>query len=213
MMSTAVIGLGNIGTTLVNNLVAGGESVLIADNTFAKAQELATKLGNQAQAVTVDDAINQAQVIILSIWFDGIKDFFIKYREQLAGKIIVDPSNPLGPAEGGGFKKIIPEDQSSGEILAGLLPPQAILVKAFGTLGAKSLASAANRSPEKAVEFYATDDTKAGLIVEKLIKANGFDPLYVGGINQSIRIEVYGELHEFGKLGRLVTLEEAKSLI
>lgn len=213
MMSTAIIGLGNIGTTLANNLVAGGEQVLIADNTFSKAQELATKLGSQAQAVTVDDAVNQAQVIILSIWFDGIKDFFIKYREQLAGKIIVDPSNPLGPAEGGGFKKIIPDDQSSGEILAGLLPPQAILVKAFGTLGAKSLASAANRSPEKAVEFYATDDIKAALIVEKLIKANGFDPLYVGGINQSIRIEVYGELHEFGKLGRLVTLEEAKGLI
>ncbi|MHC3122433.1 NADPH-dependent F420 reductase [Acinetobacter sp. GN11] len=212
-MSTAIIGLGNIGTTLANNLVAGGEQVLIADNTFSKAQELATKLGSQAQAVTVDDAVNQAQVIILSIWFDGIKDFFINYREQLAGKIIVDPSNPLGPADGGGFKKIIPEDQSSGEILAGLLPPQAILVKAFGTLGAKSLASAANRSPEKAVEFYATDDIKAGLIVEKLIKANGFEPLYIGGINQSIRIEVYGELHEFGKLGRLVTLEEAKDLI
>lgn len=170
-------------------------------------------MGSQAQAVTVDDAVNQAQVIILSIWFDGIKDFFIKYGEQLAGKIIVDPSNPLGPAEGGGFKKIIPEDQSSGEILAGLLPPQAILVKAFGTLGAKSLSTAANRSPEKAVEFYATDDIKAGLIVEKLIKANGFDPLYIGGINQSICIEVYGELHEFGKLGRLVTLEEAKGLI
>ncbi len=212
-MTTAIIGLGNIGTTLASNLVAGGERVLLADNTLAKAEALAANLGQQAQALTVDDAVSQAQVIILSIWFDGIKDFFVTYREQLAGKIIVDPSNPLGPADGGGFKKIIPEDQSSGTVLAGLLPPQAILVKAFGTLGAKSLSAAANRSPERAVEFYATDDTQAGLVVEKLIKANGFDPLYIGGIDQSIRIEVYGELHEFGKLGRLVSLQEAKSLI
>jgi hypothetical protein len=35
----------------------------------------------------------------------------------------------------------------------------------------------------------------------------------VGGIDKSIRIEVGGDLHEFGKLGKLVSAKDAKSLI
>ena len=42
-----------------------------------------------------------------------------------------------------------------------------------------------------------------------LIKASGFAPVCIGGVNQSIRIEVFGDLHEFGKLGKLVTAKEA----
>lgn len=47
--------------------------------------------------------------------------------------------------------------------------------------------------------------------VEEVIKNAGFDPLRVGGIDQSIRIEVFGDLHEFGALGKTVNLTEAKS--
>jgi hypothetical protein len=46
-----------------------------------------------------------------------------------------------------------------------------------------------------------------------MITAGGFSPILVGGIDQSIRIEVGGDLHEFGKLGKLVSAEEAKALI
>jgi len=78
---------------------------------------------------------------------------------------------------------------------------------------AESLASGANRSPERAVLFYATDYLAAGKVVAELIAASGFAPVSVGGINQSIRIEVGGDLHELGKLGRLVSAIEAESLI
>jgi 8-hydroxy-5-deazaflavin:NADPH oxidoreductase len=131
----------------------------------------------------------------------------------LAGKIVVDPSNPIAPDGKGGFKKTIPADQSSGQIIARLLPEGAELVKAFGTLGADSLASGANRSPERAVLFYATDYPEAGRVVAALIAASGFSPVRVGGIDQSIRIEVGGELHEFGKVGKLVSAREAEALV
>jgi hypothetical protein len=49
--------------------------------------------------------------------------------------------------------------------------------------------------------------------VARLITASGFDPVCVGGIDQSIRIVVFGDLHEFGKLGRLITMKEAASLM
>lgn len=212
-MNIAVIGLGNIGTRLAKNLTAGGQKIIVADKTLAKAEKLAGELGSNAKSMSVSDAIGKADVVILAIYFDAIKEMVATYRSALAGKIVVDPSNPIAPDGRGGFKKTIPAEESSGQLISSLLPEGAELVKAFGTLGAESLASGVNRSPERAVLFYATDYPEAGGVVAKLIAASGFSPISVGGIDQSIRIEVGGDLHEFGKLGKLVSAKEAAPLV
>jgi len=212
-MNTAIIGLGNIGSQLAKNLTAGGENVIIADRTLAKAEKLATELGGKARPMPVADAISKSDVVVLAIYFDAIKDLLVTYRGAVAGKVIVDPSNPIAPDGKGGFKKTIPADQSSGQLIAALLPEGAELVKAFGTLGALSLASGDNRSPKRAVLFYATDYPEAGRAIARLITASGFSPVSVGGLDQSIRIEVGGDLHEFGKLGKLVSAKEAEALV
>jgi predicted dinucleotide-binding enzyme len=93
------------------------------------------------------------------------------------------------------------------------LPNNTKLAKALGTLGAASLVSASFQTPEKAVQFYATDDTSINAEIEDLIRDNGFEPLRIGNLNQSIRIEVFGDLHEFGALGKPVNATEAKSKI
>ena len=209
----AVIGLGNIGTAVVTNLVKGNRSVIIADKTLEKANELSKKLGNLAQPATIADAVNEANIIVLAIWFDGIKEFFKTYATELAGKIIVDPSNPIAPDDNGGFKKIIDKDQSAGQILAALVPRGARLVKALGTLGAASLANAAFAQPDKNVEFYATDDTSIDNQIEDLIRDNGFEPVRIGSLDKSIRIEVFGDLHEFGALGKPVILSELNQVV
>jgi predicted dinucleotide-binding enzyme len=212
-MTTAIIGLGNIGSCLARNLVTGGQRIILADRTLAKAQQLARELGGNAAAMSVAGAIGETDVVILAIPFDAIKRLISEYSAGLVEKIIVDPSNPIALDGEGGFRKIIAADQSAGQVIAGLLPKGAELVKAFGTLGAESLASGANRSPQHAVLFYATDDPRAGKVVANLITASGFSPVPIGGIATSIRIEVGGDLHEFGKLGKLVSVEEAESLI
>ena len=208
----AVIGLGNIGTAIATNLVKGNRTVIVADKTFEKANKVSQKLGNLAQPVEISAAVKEAKIIVLAIWFDGIKEFFKTYATELDGKIIVDPSNPIAPDEKGGFKKIIEKDQSAGELLSALLPKGAKFAKALGTLGAASLESAAFRQPEKAVEFYVTDDTSINAQIEELIRDNGFDPVRIGNLDQSIRIEVFGDLHEFGALGKTVTLNEVKNV-
>ena len=212
-MNTAIIGLGNIGTRVARNLTAGGESIIIADKTLAKAEILAGELDGKATPMPVADAIGNANVMILAIYFDAIKQLLAEYRGALSGKIVVDPSNPIAPDGKGGFKKTIAPEQSSGQLVSALLPDGAQLVKAFGTLSAESLAAGANRSPERAVLFYATDHPDAGKTVAKLIVASGFSPVSIGGIDKSIRIEVGGDLHEFGKLGKLVSAKEAEALI
>ena len=212
-MITAIIGVGNIGSALARNLVKGGERVVLASKDKSKAVELAARLGHLARAAEIADAISEADVVVLAVYLDVMKSMIPQYSEQLAGKIVVDPSNPVGPDGKGGLMKTIPKDQSSGQLVADLLPKGARFVKAFGTLSAKSLTDGARRTPERAVQFYATDDAGAGEVVARLITANGFDPVKVGGVDQSIRIEVGGDLNEFGGLnGKLLTVAEAEAL-
>jgi 8-hydroxy-5-deazaflavin:NADPH oxidoreductase len=213
IMKIAIIGLGNIGAQVANNLMAGGKQLLVADRDPTKASDFAKASGGNARAVSVGEAIAEADIIVFAVYFNAIKDLLGEYRAKLAGKIIVDPSNPIAPDGQGGFKKIVAQNESSGQILVGLLPPGAKLVKAFGTLGAASLKSGTRHAPDPYVLFYASDDTEAGNAVAELITASGFAPVRVGGVSQSLRIEVFGDLHEFGKLGKLVTAKEATALV
>ena len=79
---------------------------------------------------------------------------------------------------------------------------------AFGSLSADLFVSASNRLPEPAVLFYVTDDDRAGEEVEQLIRTAGFEPVKAGGIEQSSRLEVGGDLHNL-----VVGPDEARSLI
>ena len=211
--TVAIIGAGNIGSRLAANFAAGGQDFLLADRNQEAAQKIASDLDGHAEAVSVDEAVEQADALVLAVWFDVFKQLIAQYDERLAGKVIIDPTNPVAPDGKGGFQKIIGEQESSGQILADLLPTGARLVKAFGTLSAPTLSAAARREPERAVQFYAADDDAAGDLVAELIRAGGYDPVRVGGLDQSIRIEMFGDLHEVGALGRVVTRSEALAAV
>ncbi len=211
--TVAIIGTGNIGSRLAANFAAGGQDFLLAGRDAEAARKIASDLGGRAEAVSVDEAVDRADVLVFAVWLDAFEQLIAEYGERLAGKVIVDPTNPIEPDGSGGVRKVIPEQESSGQILAGLLPPGARLVKAFGTLSAPTLSAAAWRKPERAVQFYAADDDAAGDLVAELIRAGGYEPVRVGGLDQSIRIEMLGDLHEYGGLGRVVTKSEALAAI
>jgi len=211
--TVAIVGIGNIGSTLAANFAAGGQDFLLAGRDQEAARKLASSLDGHAEAVSIDEAVERADVLVFAVWLDAFRELIAQYGERLAGKVIVDPSNPVGPDGAGGYRKVIGEQESSGQILAGLLPAGARLVKAFGTLSADSLSAAARREPERAVLFYAADDDAAGEEVADLIRIAGYEPVRVGGLDQSIRLEVFGDLHELGALGRVVTKSEALEAI
>jgi predicted dinucleotide-binding enzyme len=50
-------------------------------------------------------------------------------------------------------------------------------------------------------------------VVAELIRADGYEQVRVGGLDQSIRIEMFGDLHEYGALGRAVTKSEALAAV
>lgn len=209
----AVIGLGSIGQAVASNLAKSKRTVIATDRNIEKAKELSAKWGASAKPSSIAAAVKVADILVLSIPFGAIGNFLKQHAADLEGKIIVDPSNPIAPDEKGGFKKIIDAEKSAGQINATFLPKNAKLAKALGTLGADSLAAASYQVPEAATLFYATDDRTVDSQIEELISDSGFAPVRIGGLNQSTRIEVFGDLHEFGTLGKTVTATEAKTKI
>ena len=213
-MTTAIIGTGNIGGQVARHLVAGGEQVILAARDESHAAALATELGPLASAASVRQAIAAADAVVLAVWLDTTKELISQNGDLLHGKVIVDPSNPIQLDGKGGFSRTLPEGQSAASVIAGLLPGDAHLVKAFGTLGAEALASSANRKPRPAALFYATDDKGAAATVEHLIATAGFDAVKAGGLRDATRIEVAGDLHQYGGLnGNVVDADEARAAV
>jgi predicted dinucleotide-binding enzyme len=120
--TVAIIGTGNIGSRLAANFAAGGQDFLLADRAQEGADKLASGLGGHAEVVSIAEAVERADVLVFAVWLDAFEQLIAQYGERLAGKVIVDPTNPVGPDGAGGYKKVIGEQESSGQILAGLLP-------------------------------------------------------------------------------------------
>ena len=207
-MTTSIIGVGSLGGTVARHLAAGGEPVVLAALDEAHAQSLADELGPNASAASVEDAIAGSDTVVLATWLDQSREYVPGLANLLENKVVVDPSNPIG-FENGQMIRTLPQGQSSGSVVASMLPASAHYVKAFGTLGAvEQLATSANRDP-RVVLFYATDDDVAEATARRLISAAGFGPLRVGGVSAAGRIEgPDGELQ-----GQILNLDEARATI
>jgi 8-hydroxy-5-deazaflavin:NADPH oxidoreductase len=208
-MATAIIGTGGIGSVIARLLASGGEVLRLSSADNASARALAAKVGPAAVAAAGNsDALQGADAVVLALRFTVLKDVIDEIAGLLPGKLVVVPSNPVGLDAQGNVVRLLPKGQSSGKVVAGWLPSGARLAMAFGSMSARLLEPSSNRSPEPAVLFYATDDDGAAEEIERLIRTAGFEPEKVGGIEQSGRLEVGGDLHDL-----VVGPAEARTLI
>jgi 8-hydroxy-5-deazaflavin:NADPH oxidoreductase len=208
-MTTAIIGTGGLGSVIARQLASGGETLRLSSADEESARRLAAALGEPA-VVAVDNrsALQGADAVVLALRFPMLKGVIDEIADPLTDKLVVVPSNPVGIDAQGHLTRLLPKDQSSGEVVAGWLPAEARLAMAFGSMSADLFTSSSNRSPERAVLFYATDDDAASEQVARLIRTAGFEPMKVGGVDQSGRLEVGGDLHDL-----VVGSSEARSLI
>jgi predicted dinucleotide-binding enzyme len=196
-MTTAIIGTGGIGSAIARQLASGGETLRLSSADTKSARTLAAEIGRAAIVASDNrDALQDADAVVLALRFTALKGVIDEIADALTGKVLVVPSNPVSADAHGNVSRLLPEGQSSGGVIAGWLPARAHLAMAFGSMSADLFESASNRSPERAVLFYATDDDRAGKEVERLIRIAGFEPAKVGGIEQSSRLEVGGDLHD-----------------
>jgi predicted dinucleotide-binding enzyme len=208
-MTTAILGTGGLGSVIARQLAAGGETLRLASADGGSARRLAAEIGGAASVAADNrDAVQGAEAIVLALRFPVLKGVIDEIAEVLTDKLVVVPSNPVGIDAQGDLVRLLPKGQSSGAVLAGWCPAGTLLAMAFGTMSGDLFESSSRRSPEPAVLFYATDDDRAGGDVERLIRTAGFEPVKVGGIEESGRLEVGGDLHDL-----VVGPAEARSLI
>jgi predicted dinucleotide-binding enzyme len=208
-VTTAIIGTGGLGSVIARLLAAGGETVRLSSADPEPARALAAQIGPAAAVAAGNrDAVRGAGAVVLALRFAVLEGVIGEIAGELAGRLVVVPSNPVTAGTDGQVSRVLPDGQSSGTVVAGWLPGGARLALAFGTIQAGLLVSAASRSPERAVLFYVADDGGAGPGVERLIRTAGFEPVKAGGLGQSGRLEVGGDLHDL-----VVGPAQARSLI
>jgi len=105
--TVAIIGTGNIGSRLAANFAAGGQDFLLADRNQDTARKIAADLNGHAQAVTIDEAVDRADMLVIALWLDAFEQIIAQYGGRLAAKVIVVPSTAIGPDVFGGFRKVI----------------------------------------------------------------------------------------------------------
>jgi hypothetical protein len=207
-MTTAIIGVGTMGSQIARRLAAGGEPVVLAARDQSGVEALATEIGPSARAASVDDAIAGADAVILALWLDALREVVPQKASLIGNKVVIDPSNPVGFDQSGKPSRTLPDGVSSGSVVAALLPASAHYAKAFGTFGAADFVSGADREPRRAVLFYATDDDTASPTVERLIRAAGYEPVKAGGVADALRIEFFGDLNS-----KVFDVDEARAAV
>ena len=182
-MKVAMIGSGNIGQALGGALVAAGHELSLAARDRAAVESIAQKLGATV-ATTTAEAAATSEIVVLAVPYTSLETVAAEIKDSVAGKIVVDVSNPMGQA---------PSDTSAAEQLASWLP-NARVVKAFNTTFAGLLANPKAHGQTLDV-FYAANDLPAGRSVATLIRSIGFRPVYMGGLSMARQMEALAGLN------------------
>jgi predicted dinucleotide-binding enzyme len=185
MNSISIIGSGNMASAIGALAVKGGNAVEVISRDAAKAADLASALGNGATAGTWG-AAPAGDIVILAVLFDSAVPVVSEYGDALAGKIIVDITNPFTPDAKG---LVTPDGSSGAQEIAKAAPAGAHVVKAFNTLFRDVLAAGGPLDV-----FVAADDAQAKASVSAFIESLGLRPHDTGDLSMAHWLEGAGLL-------------------
>jgi 8-hydroxy-5-deazaflavin:NADPH oxidoreductase len=199
-MKVTIIGAGNMGRGIGTRAVAGGHEVEIVDHDSADAQKLAEELGGSATAIE-PGATLRGEVVVLAVYYPGIKDAVREYADQLAGKVVVDITNPVNTETWDSLAT--PPGTSAAEEVQELVPEGTPVVKAFNTTFAGTLVGGEVAGQQLDV-LIAGDDDEAKRKVSQLATDAGLRPVDVGPLRRAQQLEHLGFLH--------ISLQEPRNL-
>ncbi|HEY7544107.1 MAG TPA: NADPH-dependent F420 reductase [Blastocatellia bacterium] len=182
-MKIAIIGSGNVGGSLGRVWAAKGHEIAFGarDPNSEKAKALASTTG--AQVLNIADAARDAEVVVLATPWEATAQA-IEQAGDLAGKIIIDCTNPLLSDLSG---LSIGHTDSAGETVA-RLAKGARVVKAFNTTGAGNMLDP--RYGDQAADmFICGDDEDAKRVVAGLAQEAGFEAVDAGPLSNARLLE------------------------
>ncbi|WP_386346356.1 NADPH-dependent F420 reductase [Xanthomonas campestris] len=183
-MNIGIIGAGNIGGTIAQKLAAAGHSVKLAG---AKGpDDIRDKAANiGAIPVAAKDAVNDVEVIILSIPFAQIPNVTSIFSDVPTNVVVIDTSNYY-PFRDGNIAEV---DEGKPESVWSSDQLGRPVVKAFNALLAETLANGGTPegAPTRIAIPVAGDDAHAKSIARRLVNETGFDALDAGDLEGSWR--------------------------
>jgi predicted dinucleotide-binding enzyme len=187
-MNVTIIGAGNMSRGIGTRLVAGGHTVSIVDIDRPKAEALAKDLG-AGSAVVDESAAFGAPVVVLALPYEAARAFAAANAAKLAGKILIDISNPLNATYDG---LVTAPGKSAAEEIAAVLPKTRV-VKAFNTTFAGTLVQGGVKGSPLDV-FVAGDDQGAKATVIKLVEDGKLRGIDAGKLDRARQLEALGLL-------------------
>ncbi len=179
MATISIIGSGNMAAAIGTRAADHGHNVEIMSRTSAKAQALADQIGNGATAGRFG-ARPAGDIVILAVLYAAAVDVVAHYGDALAGKILVDITNPFN-ADASGI--VTAQGDSITQQIAASAPEDAHVVKALNMLFRGVIAS------DKPVDVFFAGDAEAKAPVAALLESMDMRPRYAGGLEMSYVIE------------------------
>jgi len=188
-MDITIIGTGNMARGIATRALAGGHSVTLLGPEAGKAEALAGELSGNVRAGAVGDPLD-GDVAVLAVWYQALDDVLGRYGDQLAGRVVVDITNPVDPRT---FRPLTVEAGSAAQEIA-QKASGAKVVKAFNTTFAGTLV-AGDVSGEPLDVFVSSDDDDAKNTVRQLAEDGGMRVVDAGPLAHAHQLEALGYLH------------------
>ena len=182
-MDIAIIGAGNVGKALATSALRAGHRVSMSSASGDSARAAAEATGARA-AESNRAAVEGADLVVLAVPYTAVDAVLASVGDAVAGKIVVDATNPLKPDYSG----LATNGVSGAEEIQGKAPG-ARVVKAFNTALASRQADPAVAAGLRVDGFVAGDDEDAKATVLRLVEAIGFNPVDAGGLAMARYLE------------------------
>jgi predicted dinucleotide-binding enzyme len=180
MTTISIIGSGNMATAIGTRAAKHGHTIELMSRNTAKAQALAEQIGHGATVGTFGTR-PAGDIVIVAVLYQSAVDVVAQYGDALAGKTLVDITNPFN-ADASGL--VTTPGNSVSQQLAAAAPESAHVVKAFNMLFSGVLAD------DKPVDvFYAGDSAEAKAHFEAFLESLDMRPLDSGGLEMTYVLE------------------------
>jgi hypothetical protein len=171
-----VIGSGRLGGAVGTLLAKAGHKVMFSSRHPDELTGLVESVGANASAGTVEQAVAFGDVILIAVPYSALPAIGRDNAKGLAGKIVLNASNPVVPRDGDVAKAA--QEKGVGAADVEHLPGTR-LVRAFNSTGAGKFTSEAHRPGEKLGVAIAGDDAQAMKVAAQLVRDAGFEPVAV----------------------------------
>jgi 8-hydroxy-5-deazaflavin:NADPH oxidoreductase len=177
-MKIAVVGSGKLGGSVGKRWVKAGHEVFFSSRHPEELKELVAALGPRAHEGSVADAIAFATVVFIAVPYAALPEIGRSNAAGLAGKIVIDASNPIAARDG----EIVKEATENGIGQTSMkYLPGTHLVRAFNPVGYRNFEGEAQAAPadERIGMPIAGDDAEALRVAAQLVRDTGLEPVMV----------------------------------